>query len=224
MNKPTGNTPSSGQAPGFSRRSFLRGIGTTAAISAAAGAEGLAQQVDKYGPEKILGPGPVPIALRINGTSKKFELEPRVTLLEALRNHSDHTGAKEACDRGTCGACTVLVDGEPVYSCMLLAIEAQGHEIQTVEGLSQGEKLTPIQEAFVECDALMCGFCTPGFIMTLTALLKKNPKPSEEEVRKACAGNLCRCGTHPHILQAAQKAAGNKPTANVEVLDYGRLA
>jgi aerobic-type carbon monoxide dehydrogenase small subunit (CoxS/CutS family) len=134
------------------------------------------------------------------------------------------TGTKEVCDRATCGACTVLLDGEPIYSCMKLAIEAQGHKITTVEGLAKDGVLTPVQQAFVECDASMCGFCTPGFVLSVTALLQRNPKPSADEVKHACAGNLCRCGTHPHILQAAQKAAGLPVVSNVEVRAYGGLA
>ena len=135
-------------------------------------------------------------------------LEPRVTLLDALRNYSSLTGAKEGCDRAACGACTVLLDDLPIYSCQKLAIEAQGHEITTVEGLAKDGKLSKVQQAFIDKDALQCGYCTPGFIMSVTALLKQNPHPTADEVKHACAGNLCRCGTHPHILQAVFQAAG----------------
>src|SRR5262249_21071096 len=147
------------------------------------------------------GPDAVPVTLNVNGKQLKLQLEPRVTLLEALRNHSNLTGAKEVCDRATCGACTVLFDGTPIYSCAKLAIDSQGHEITPIEGLAEGGHLPPVQRAFIEQDALMCGYCTPGFVMSVTALLKKNPKPNAEAVKHACAGNLCRCGTYPRIMQ-----------------------
>src|SRR5205823_12225069 len=134
------------------------------------------------------------------------------------------TGAKEVCDRATCGACTVLLGDIPIYSCSKLAIEAQGQRITTIEGLAQNGKLTPVQQAFIEQDALMCGYCTPGFVMSVTALLKTKPKPTEAEVRHACSGNLCRCGTYPRILQAALKAAGGSKTAKTEVSTYAKLA
>lgn len=148
------------------------------------------------------------MALNVNGQTLKLSLEPRVTLLEALRNHSGLTGSKEGCDCGTCGACTVLLDGAPIYSCMMLAIEAQGRSITTIEGLAKNGELTKVQQAFLETDALMCGYCTPGFVMSVTGLLNKNPQPTAGDVRHACAGNLCRCGTHPRILSAALRASG----------------
>jgi xanthine dehydrogenase YagT iron-sulfur-binding subunit len=134
-------------------------------------------------------------------------VEPRVTLLNALRNQLDLTGAKQVCDRGSCGACTVLLDGEPVCSCLMLAHDAAGHEITTVEGLGTPEKMSPLQAAFVECDALQCGFCTPGFVVAGTALLTHNPDPSLEQVKDGLAGNLCRCGTYGRVFEAVQKAA-----------------
>ena len=207
-----------------SRRSFLKSFGTTAAVAATAQVEAVAQELAKANAEKTLGPEAVPITLKVNGKSLKLQLEPRVTLLEALRNHSTLTAAKEVCDRATCGACTVLMDGTPIYSCSKLAIEAQGHEITTVEGLARNGKLTPVQAAFVEQDALMCGYCTPGFVMSVTALLRKNPRPTAEEVKHACSGNLCRCGTYPRIMQAAFKAAGLPVTSKTEVLPYAGLA
>jgi aerobic-type carbon monoxide dehydrogenase small subunit (CoxS/CutS family) len=193
---------------GFSRRSFLKGISTTAVVGAAARVSEAATELAKASGEKEQGPGAVPLTLKINGKTERFTLEPRVTLLEVLRQHTSNTGAKEVCDRGTCGACTVLLDGVPVYSCMTLAITAQMHEITTVEGLAKDGKLTPVQQSFVECDALMCGYCTPGFVMSVTALLKRNPKPTEADVKHACSGNLCRCGTYPRVFEAALKAAG----------------
>jgi aerobic-type carbon monoxide dehydrogenase small subunit (CoxS/CutS family) len=136
-------------------------------------------------------------------------VEPRVTLLRALRNHLDLTGAKEVCDRGGCGACTVLLDGEPVCSCLMLAADAVGREITTVEGLGTPQKMSPVQAAFVECDGYQCGFCTPGMVVASTAFLNKNkkPDPSIDEIKAGLAGNLCRCGTYGRIFEAVQKAA-----------------
>lgn len=207
-----------------SRRTFLKGLGTTAATVATAHANAVAAELEKVNAEKVIGPGTVPVTLKVNGQILKLQLEPRVTLLEALRNHAPLTGAKEGCDRASCGACTMLFDGQPVYSCQKLALEAQGHEITTIEGLSDDGKLTQVQQAFIETDALQCGYCTPGFVMTVTALLKANPKPSAEEVKHACAGNLCRCGTHPHIMRAVFKAAGVAATNKTEVINYAQLA
>ena len=155
----------------------------------------------------MVGPGAVPVTLRVNGKVHKLKLEPRVTLLEALRNDLDLTGAKKVCDRATCGSCTVFVDKKPVYSCTMLAIEAQGHAITTIEGLGSPEKLTPVMEAFVEHDAQQCGFCTPGFVMACTAFLEKHPNPTLEEVEKGLGGNLCRCGTYAGIREAVLAAA-----------------
>ena len=153
-----------------------------------------------------------------------MRLEPRVTLLEALRDHSNLTGAKEVCDRASCGACTVLLGDKPVYACSMLAIEAQGQPITTVEGLAPDGELSKVQEAFIDKDALMCGYCTPGFVMSVTALLRQNPHPTADQVIHACSGNLCRCGTHPRILQAALKAAGVSTSSNTEVISYAQLA
>jgi len=208
----------------LSRRSFLKTFGSSAAVAATAQVEAVAAELAKANSEKVQGPGTVPITLKVNGKLLKLELEPRVTLLEALRNHSNLTGSKEVCDRGTCGACTVLFDDEPLYSCSKLAIDAQGHSITTIEGLAQDGKLSPVQQAFIEQDALMCGFCTPGFIMSVTALLKRNPHPTAEQVNKACSGNLCRCGTYPRVMQAALKGAGVPPTTKTEVISYAELA
>jgi xanthine dehydrogenase YagT iron-sulfur-binding subunit len=221
MSKPGDASESSDAASqdgSVSRRNFLKALGTTAVASAAAQAKGVAEELQKFNAEKIHGPGAVAITLKINGKTKKFEIEPRVTLLDLLRNRTNLTGTKEVCDRATCGACTVLLDDTPVYSCMTLAIEAQQREITTVEGLSKGGELTPVQKAFINCDGLQCGFCTPGFVMSVTALLKRNPKPSHEDVRKACAGNLCRCGTYPRVFAAALEAAGVKTASKTEVI------
>lgn len=202
-----------------SRRTFLKSLGTVAVSTAAAQAQTIAQELEKVNSEKVIGPDAVPVTLMVNGERLKLMLEPRVTLLDALRNYSSLTGSKEGCDRATCGACTILMNGLPIYSCQKLAIEAQGHEITTVEGLAKDGKLSRVQQAFIERDALQCGYCTPGFIMSVTALLDKNPKPTLDEIRHACSGNLCRCGTHPHILQAARKAAGMDFTTKTEVIN-----
>lgn len=153
------------------------------------------------------GPEKAPIALRVNGQDFRINIEPRRTLLDALRKDLGLTGTKEGCDEGTCGTCTVLLDGRPIYACLTLAIECEGHEIETIEGISKDGKLHPIQEAFIEHDALQCGFCTPGQILSVKALLEQNPNPTEEEVKRAISGNLCRCGAYPNIIRATLAAA-----------------
>jgi xanthine dehydrogenase YagT iron-sulfur-binding subunit len=190
----------------LSRRALLQGVGGIAAGSAI----GAAARAGKP-PAKARVPrmtGTTRIELTIDGAKREVEVEPRTTLLSALRVHLDPplTGAKEVCDRGACGACTVLLDGEPVYACMVLAANAVGREIRTVEGLGRPGALSPVQEAFVKRDALMCGFCTPGFVMAVTACLEANPAADELEIRERCAGNLCRCGTYPHVFAAAREA------------------
>jgi aerobic-type carbon monoxide dehydrogenase small subunit (CoxS/CutS family) len=202
-----------------SRRTFLKSLGTVAATAATAQVQSVAAELEKANAEKTVGPGAVPVTLTVNGETLKLTLEPRVTLLDALRNYSSLTGAKEGCDRASCGACTVMMDGLPIYSCQKLAIEAQGREITTIEGLAKNGKLSPVQQAFWDRDALQCGYCTPGFIMSVTALLKFNPRPTADEIKHACAGNLCRCGTHPHIIQAALQASGAQVTSKTEVIN-----
>ena len=219
MNDSTGNGRIS-----ISRRSFLKSFSTSAAVAATAQVEVVARELGKANTEKVYGPEAVPITLQVNGKPLKAQVEPRVTLLDVLRNHSNLTGAKEVCDRATCGACTVLLDGKPIYSCTKLAIESQGRPIITVEGLAKNGKLTKVQQAFVDQDALMCGFCTPGFVMSVTALLRESPHPTAEQVRHACAGNLCRCGTYPRVMQAALKAAGVSVSGKTEVIHYADLA
>lgn len=209
---------------GFSRRTFLKGLGTTAVTAVAAQTAAVADELEKANAERVIGPGAVPVVLNVNGQKLKLVLEPRVTLLDALRNYSSLTGAKEGCDRASCGACTVLVDGAPVYSCQKLAIEAQGQVITTVEGLASDGELSPVQKAFVEKDALQCGYCTPGFVLSATALLANNPRPTPAEIKHACSGNLCRCGTHPHIVAAVQQAAGIENQNKTEVVNYASLA
>jgi aerobic-type carbon monoxide dehydrogenase small subunit (CoxS/CutS family) len=153
--------------------------------------------------------GNIPLTLDVNNQKRTVNVEPRTTLLNALRNHvqPNVTGPKVVCDMGTCGACTVLLNGKPVYSCLVLAVDSVGKKITTVEGLGNPETMNPVQSAFVEKDALMCGFCTPGFVTTISAYLKKNPNPTLAEVREACKGNFCRCGTYPRVFEAALAAA-----------------
>ena len=192
---------------GFSRRTFLKSLGLSAAATGLVGAAG---EDARAAQPTILGPDPVPLSLTINGRVQTVAVEPRVTLLRALRNHLGLTGAKEVCERGACGGCTVLLDGAPICACLLLAVDAVGHEITTVEGLGAPDRLSPVQAAFVECDALQCGFCTPGFVVASTALLRQNPHPSLEEIKAGLAGNLCRCGTYGRIFEAVQRAAEQK--------------
>lgn len=206
----------------FSRRTFIKTLSATAVTSAASFAEISAAEIKAVRKERPLGPGAVPVSLKVNGKTLQLEIEPRVTLTDALRYHGELTGTKVGCDRGGCGACTVLLDGKPVYSCMKLAIDAQGHEITTVEGLAEDGQLTPLQQAFIDADALQCGFCTPGFLLSATALLATHQKPSAEDVKRGCSGNLCRCGSQPHIVHAVQQAAGVKKAPEVELIQMNR--
>jgi len=155
----------------------------------------------------VRGPGKVPIKLVVNGQEFEIHVEPRRTLLDALRKDLGFTGTKKACDEGTCGACTVLLDRKLIYACMALAIECEGKSIETIEGLEKQGQLHPVQQAFIDQDALQCGFCTPGQVMSVKALLDMNPNPAIEEVQHALTGNLCRCGAYPKILKAALRAA-----------------
>jgi len=156
----------------------------------------------------VQGPRKVAMEFFINGDKYRANLEPRVTLLDALRDQFDFTGAKRVCDRGECGACTVMIDEKAVYACSVLAIEAQRKPIVTVESLMSEGKLHPIQQAFVDQDATQCGFCTPGFVMACKALLDRHPQPTAEEVRQGLSGNLCRCGTYDGIRKAVAQVAG----------------
>ncbi len=198
-------------ATGISRRGFLKGAGITAAGTA------LLEGVQVFSREAVaatnsdvkeLGPGAVPVTLLVNGKEHTIQIEPRTTLADALRVHMGLTGTKVICDRGSCSGCTVLLDKTPVNSCMTLAMDARGHHVTTIEGLPQNGEMHPLQAAFVKHDAMQCGFCTPGMVMSCAALLEKNPKPTEDDVRHATAGNLCRCGTYPRIFAATLEAAG----------------
>jgi aerobic-type carbon monoxide dehydrogenase small subunit (CoxS/CutS family) len=150
------------------------------------------------------------VRLLVNGAPYELDLDPRRTLLDALREEIGLTGAKPGCRMGNCGACTVLVDDEAVYSCLLLAVECEGRAITTIEGLAQGDELDPVQQAFVQHDALQCGFCTPGQVLAMKALLKRNPHPTDEEIERGMSGNLCRCGAYPKILAAGRALAGRE--------------
>lgn len=158
----------------------------------------------------ILGPGKVPITLHINGQAHTLYAEPRRTLLDALRYDLSFTGTKFGCGEGTCGTCTVIVDGQALYSCLLLAVGCQGRQIRTIEGLARDGDLHPLQAAFVAHDATQCGFCTPGQLMSLVALLESDPHPDEAAVRRAISGNLCRCGTYPKIFRAVASLVGGE--------------
>ena len=147
------------------------------------------------------------ISLKINGADRQFDVEPRVLLVHLLRDMAGLTGTHIGCDTSICGACTVMLDGAAVKSCTVLAVQADGGAVLTIEGLAQGEKLHPIQQAFWECHGLQCGFCTPGMILSAYQLLQRNPRPSETEIRHGIDGNLCRCTGYQHIVEAVQNAA-----------------
>jgi xanthine dehydrogenase YagT iron-sulfur-binding subunit len=186
---------------GFTRRDLVRGA---VAGVVAAGVHGKAPAASG----RTLGPDAVPIQLIVNGRTQHLTVEPRVVLADALRERLGLTGTKIVCGRGACGACTVLLDGDPACSCLLLAAEVQDRKITTIEGLAADNQLAPIQEAFITADAMQCGFCTPGMVLSCKALLERTPKPSRDQIRHAVSGNLCRCGTYPHVFEAVERAAG----------------
>jgi len=196
------------ESAGVSRRDFLKISSISAAAVPLIGTKVVYAAGD---PVKVYGPGKVPVELTINGKKQALQLEPRITLLDALRDNLNITGAKRVFDRGECGACTVLLDNKAVYACSILAIDAQGKQITTVEALTRGDKLHPVQQAFVDNDASQCGFCTPGFIVATKAFIDKHPAPTADDIRRGLSGNLCRCGTYHGIQQAiaqlAQKGA-----------------
>lgn len=197
--------------PGISRRSFLKGTGVaaTGATVLQTGLLGYAAET----PSRVIGPGATTITLNVNGAAKRVSLEPRTTLAEALRDELHLTGTKVVCDRGSCSACTVLLDGTPVNSCMTFALDAVDRKITTIEGLGNPDHLHPIQAAFVEHDGMQCGYCTPGMVMSCAALLDRNSSPNAADVQQAISGNLCRCGTYPKVVDAALAAARSRKGA-----------
>jgi aerobic-type carbon monoxide dehydrogenase small subunit (CoxS/CutS family) len=193
---------------GLSRRLFLRGSAlSTAGATLVNAASTFTEQADAAEGPPVVGPGPVPITLKINGVTRTLQVEPRTTLAEALRGPLGLTGTKVACNRGACSACTVWLDGATVSSCMMLAVEADGHSVTTIEGLAGNGELHPVQAAFIEHDALQCGYCTPGMVMSCAGLLERTADPTAKEVEKAISGHLCRCGTYPHVVAATLAAA-----------------
>jgi xanthine dehydrogenase YagT iron-sulfur-binding subunit len=187
-----------------SRRNFLKTVGAVGTATSVITFDAEAQT----GAPRVVGPGEVPIQLTVNGRRYDTRIEPRATLLDTIRNRFDLTGQKRVCNRGTCGACTVIIDGRTYYSCSQLAIEWQGKNIRTVEGLTSGERMHPVQQAFVDQDAQMCGFCTPGMVMASVALLERYPNATPEQMKRELDGNICRCGTYPHIFKAIAQAKG----------------
>ncbi len=187
---------------GISRRGFLSSVsaGAVVAVTLKEAPPAPAQEIEAVGKT-------VTISLLVNGSVRKVLVEPRWTLVYVLREVLGLTGAKIGCERGECGACTVLIDGKPRYSCMTLAVEAEGHTITTIEGLLEGDKLGPVQQAFADEDAFQCGFCTPGQIMAVEGMLRSNPNPTLEQIRTGVSGNLCRCGTYKHIFNAVARAS-----------------
>jgi xanthine dehydrogenase YagT iron-sulfur-binding subunit len=218
------DAPKPGQNSGLTRRDFIKISGVGVAVPLALGPTVVRAAGEDV---EVHGPGKVSIALGVNGNKLTANLEPRVTLLDALRDTFNLTGAKRVCDRGTCGACTVLLEGKPVYACMVLAIDAQGKSITTIEGLN-GDALIPpmragkpplseVMQAFVDHDAQQCGFCTPGFVLATTHFLEQHPQATEDDIRRGLSGNFCRCGTYDGIRAVAlSKSATAKITSGNE--------
>ena len=190
------------EKPGVSRRGFITSMGAGVVGTAALGA----RPADAAPAPVVAAGDTVTLTLQVNGIVRRVAVEPRTTLLEVLRGPLGLTGAKPACERGECGACTVLVGGETRYACMMLALEAEGADVTTVEGLLDGETLGPVQQAFVEKDGYQCGFCTSGQVMAVEGLLRKRKDPTPEEIREGVSGNLCRCGAYAHIFESAKRA------------------
>jgi aerobic-type carbon monoxide dehydrogenase small subunit (CoxS/CutS family) len=191
-----------------SRRFFLRGTGAAASGVALLNDARTAAAADDEPP--ILGPGAVPLTLTVNGRNFGVSVEPCATLADVLRGPLDLTGTKIGCDRGACSACTVWLDGVPVASCMLLAVDVGARAVTTIEGLAHGDTLDPVQEAFIAHDAMQCGYCTPGMVMSCAALLERVPHPAAADVRAAIGGHLCRCGAYPHVIDAVLAAGATR--------------
>jgi xanthine dehydrogenase YagT iron-sulfur-binding subunit len=198
-------------APGVSRRTFMKTGGVSVIGAALSGVAQAAQErAGAAEADEVLGPGPVPVRLIVNGRDIRARVDPATTLVEVLRNDLGLTGTNVGCDRGACSACTVWLDGEPASSCMTLALDARGRAITTIEGLAEGGKLHPLQQAFVDYDALQCGFCTPGMVMSCAALLNRKPDAGLDDIKSAISGHLCRCGTYPNIFKATLAVASGK--------------
>lgn len=210
---------------GFTRRGFLKGAGLAAATTVAETTSALARDLNEaaHAPA-AMGPAPLSIKLDVNGHEQTVAVEPRYTLVETLRDTMGLTGTKVVCDRGSCSACTVWIDDVPSLACMTLAVDAVGRKITTIEGLASGETMHPVQAAFVKHDAMQCGFCTPGMVMSCAALLKRNPNPSLDDVKHATSGNLCRCGTYPKVFAATLDVAKSHTLAALVTLNPGTEA
>src|SRR5271170_8465249 len=197
-----------------SRRGFLKGAGITAASTVIESAKAFGREAnDALQSAQIVGPGALPIKLHVNGQEHTVSVEPRYTLADTLRDNLGLTGTKVVCDRGSCSACTVWIDKTPALACMTLAIDAVGRQITTIEGLSHGDTMHKVQAAFVKHDAMQCGFCTPGMVMSCAALLERNPNPNLDDVKHAISGNLCRCGTYPKVFAATLDVAQQRRQA-----------
>lgn len=192
----------------ITRRSFIRGAGLSTAGSVLLTTNAFALDYNNpLATGKELGPEAMTIKMKVNGITKSLSVEPRTTLASALRDHLDLTGTKVVCDRGSCSACTVYLDGKPVNSCMLSVFDVGEKEITTIEGIAKNGELHPVQQAFIEHDASQCGYCTPGMVMSCVHLVDNNTAPNLEDVKNATRGNLCRCGTHPHVFKATLDAS-----------------
>jgi aerobic-type carbon monoxide dehydrogenase small subunit (CoxS/CutS family) len=208
MKQPAQKMAADADENAVSRRSFLARAGVAAGgvmLDTSLTASGALANNETE--QKFIGPAAVPLTLRVNGAERTVSVPPHTTLVEVLRGPLDLTGTKIGCDRGACSACTVWLDGVPVASCMILAIDIGERSVTTIEGLADGENLHPVQTAFIEHDAVQCGFCTPGLVMSCAALLTRNPHPSLDDVKAATSGHLCRCGTYPHVFAAMLAAA-----------------
>jgi len=212
VTKPPDSPPAKKTKSAFSRRGFIKGAGLAGGAISTGLLETPAEAAKAAG--NAVGPAAVPINLKINGKAVAVTVEPRTTLLDAMRNQIGITGAKRVCDRGTCGACTSIIDGKAVYSCTTLAIDAQGKNIETIEGFTSDTKMHPVSAAFVNHDAQQCGYCTPGFVVAAKNFLDRHPNPSYEDVEKGLGGNLCRCGTYVGVRQAVLEAAKNMKGGN----------
>ena len=208
----------------FSRRGFLKGAGVAAASSVVETTNALAREIKEPDTAKAVGPAALPIQLHINGREHAVTVEPRYTLAATLRDNLGLTGTKVVCDRGSCSACTVWIDDVPSLACMTLAVDAVGRKVTTIEGLTTNGAMHPVQAAFVKHDAMQCGFCTPGMVMSCAALLKRNPNPDLNDVKHATSGNLCRCGTYPKVFAATLDAAKQQNVAGLVTFSAGQEA